>query len=132
MTMKTDKGDFGPFDSILFATGRVPLVDKLGLENTQITLNKKNMINVDEFQTTEQPNVYAVGDVSSDIQLTPTAIAGGRRLADRLFNKKPLSRADYEFVPTVVFSHPCIGTSPLLLLPHYCSCYCSDLLLWRL
>ncbi len=111
LTLKTDKGDFGPFDQVLFATGRTPLIDGLGLENVPgLTLNKKNMIEVDDFQQTGAEGVYAVGDVSSEIQLTPTAISGGRRLADRLFNAKPKSKADYDYVPTVVFSHPCIGT----------------------
>ncbi len=111
LTLKTDKGDFGPFDQVLFATGRTPLIEGLGLENVPgLTLNKKNMIEVDDFQQTGAKGVYAVGDVSSNIQLTPTAISGGRRLADRLFNSKPKSKADYDYVPTVVFSHPCIGT----------------------
>ena len=87
------------------------MIEGLGLKNVPgLTLNKKNMIEVDDFQQTGAKGVYAVGDVSSNIQLTPTAISAGRRLADRLFNSKPKSKADYDYVPTVVFSHPCIGT----------------------
>lgn len=111
LTLSTDKGDFGPFDQVLFATGRAPLIDDLGLENVPgLKTNSKNMIEVNDFQETGAKGVYAVGDVSSNIQLTPTAIAGGRRLADRLYDNRPKSKADYDFVPTVVFSHPCIGT----------------------
>lgn len=111
LTMVMDSGKkLGPFDSILFATGRVPLVEGLKLDAAGIKQNNKNQILVNEKQETNVPGVYAVGDVSSDIQLTPTAIAGGRRLADRLFNKMPKAQADYTDVPTVVFSHPPIGT----------------------
>lgn len=111
LTMVMDSGKkLGPFDSILFATGRVPLVEGLKLDAAGIKQNNKMQILVNEKQETNVPGVYAVGDVSSDIQLTPTAIAGGRRLADRLFNKMPKAQADYTDVPTVVFSHPPIGT----------------------
>jgi glutathione reductase (NADPH) len=111
LTLVTDKGVFGPFDQILFATGRTPLIDNLGLEHVPgLSTNKRNLIEVNDFQETGAKGVYAVGDVSSSIQLTPTAIAGGRRLADRLFDDRAKSKADYQFVPTVVFSHPCIGT----------------------
>lgn len=110
LTLHTDSGAHGPFDSILFATGRVPLVDHLGLSKLGIEQNSKKNIIVNEFQETNKQGIYAVGDVSSEIQLTPTAIAGGRRLADRLFNGLSKARADYSNVPTVVFSHPPIGT----------------------
>ena len=114
LTMKTkcnnELASCGPFDAILFATGRVPLVDSLQLPKAGIQQNDKKQIVVNNFQETNVMGVYAVGDVSSDIQLTPTAIAGGRRLADRLFNKMPKAAADYRDVPTVVFSHPPIGT----------------------
>jgi len=111
LTMSTQSGEsFGPFDQILFATGRVPLVDKLNLQAASIKSNSKGAIEVDEYQCTSTKGVYAVGDVCSSIQLTPTAIAAGRRLADRLFNKMPNAKANYDLVPTVVFSHPPIGT----------------------
>ena len=103
----------GPFDQVLFATGRVPLLDSLNLKSTNVKLDKKGKIVVDEYQATNVKGVYAVGDVCSSIELTPTAIAGGRRLADRLFNKMIDAKADYNNVPTVVFSHPPIGTCGL-------------------
>ena len=67
-------------------------------------------ITTDLFQNTNVEGLYAVGDVSGRVELTPVAVAAGRRLADRLFNDEPESRLDYENVPSVVFSHPPIGT----------------------
>jgi glutathione reductase (NADPH) len=71
--------------------------------------SKGKYIAVDEYQRTTTKGVYAVGDVCGNVELTPTAIAAGRRLADRLFGGMPEAKADYENVPTVVFSHPPIG-----------------------
>lgn len=104
------KEQFGPYDSILFATGRTPLLDGLNLSKASIKLTSRGYIEVDEYQQTSTKGVYAVGDVCGNVELTPTAIAGGRRLSDRLFNKMVNAKADYSNVPTVVFSHPPIGT----------------------
>jgi glutathione reductase (NADPH) len=71
---------------------------------------KSNYITVDDYQNTSAEGVYALGDVCGQIELTPMAIAAGRRLADRLFGGMPDAKADYHTVPTVVFSHPPIGT----------------------
>lgn len=100
----------GPYDSVLLATGRQPALDGLHLDKVNVQLNKQGFIEVDEFQQTSQERVYAVGDVCGKVQLTPMAIAAGRRLADRLFGGVQNARANYENVPTVVFSHPPIGT----------------------
>jgi glutathione reductase (NADPH) len=114
LTLTMDDNEvMGPFDQVLFATGRVPLLDSLNLKSTNVKLDKKGKIVVDEYQATNVKGVYAVGDVCSSVELTPTAIAGGRRLADRLFNKMIDAKADYNNVPTVVFSHPPIGTCGL-------------------
>src|SRR5690606_7108307 len=67
-------------------------------------------IEVDKYQNTNVPGIYAVGDITGQIELTPVAVAAGRRLSERLFNNKPHEHLDYENVPTVVFSHPPIGT----------------------
>ena len=83
ITVQTDKGQFGPFECVLFATGRTPLTQGLGLAAAGVAADKSGVIQVDDFQQTSTPGVYAVGDVCSRIQLTPTAIAAGRRLADR-------------------------------------------------
>merc|ERR1719215_1690899 len=92
------------------ATGRVPCTDSLNLAAAGVTTDQKGYIQVDEYQQTSTKGVYALGDVCGKVELTPTAIAAGRRLADRLFGKMPNAKADYENVPTVVFSHPVIGT----------------------
>ena len=92
------------------ATGRHPLIEPLKLHNVGVKLNEKGYIAVDEYQNTSIEGVYALGDVGGKVELTPMAIAAGRRLADRLFGGYPHAKADYENVATVVFSHPPIGT----------------------
>lgn len=98
------------FDCVLWATGRVPNVETLALENAGVALNAARAIGTDAFQNTSAPGVYAVGDVTGVSMLTPVAIAAGRKLADRLFGGEPDARLDYDDIPTVVFSHPPIGT----------------------
>eukprot|EP00616_Rhizochromulina_sp_CCMP1243_P003012 CAMPEP_0118973860 /NCGR_PEP_ID=MMETSP1173-20130426/10944_1 /TAXON_ID=1034831 /ORGANISM="Rhizochromulina marina cf, Strain CCMP1243" /LENGTH=511 /DNA_ID=CAMNT_0006923555 /DNA_START=13 /DNA_END=1548 /DNA_ORIENTATION=- len=111
LTLKLENGDeHGPFDAIIMAVGRQPLVDPLQLDKAGVTTNEGGYIQVDEFQNTATKGVYALGDVCGNIELTPMAIAAGRRLGDRLFGDHSTSKADYDMVPTVVFSHPTIGT----------------------
>lgn len=105
-----DGTEIGTFDVVLSAIGRVPLVEPLALDKVGVTTSKKGYIEADEYQQTSADGIYALGDVCGQIELTPMAIAAGRRLADRLFGKVEGARADYENVPTVVFSHPTIGT----------------------
>ncbi|MBL1228621.1 glutathione-disulfide reductase [Enterococcus sp. BWB1-3] len=97
-------------DCVLFGTGREPNTDQLGLENTSIELDEKGYVKVDKYQNTTQKGIYAVGDVIGKIDLTPVAIAAGRRLSERIFNGKTDEHLDYETIPTVVFTHPTIGT----------------------
>jgi glutathione reductase (NADPH) len=92
-------------DLILFATGRRPLVDGLGLETAGVELNDKGAIKVDEDSRTSCDSIYAVGDVTDRIQLTPVAIREGQAFADTVFGNKP-HRVDYGCVPSAVFSHP--------------------------
>ena len=73
-------------------------------------LNDGGYIKVDKYQNTTAKNIYAIGDVTGHIELTPVAIAAGRRLSERLFNNKPNEFLDYSNIPTVIFSHPPIGT----------------------
>jgi glutathione reductase (NADPH) len=75
-----------------------------------VQTNPRGYIAVDEYQSTSSANIFALGDVAGQVELTPMAIAAGRRLADRLFGGMPDAKADYSLVPTVVFSHPTIGT----------------------
>lgn len=101
------------FDCVISAIGRTPATDSLNLEAVGITPTPSGHITVDAFQNTCTDGVYALGDIIGKIDLTPMAIAAGRRLADRLFHNMPEARADYENVPSVVFSHPTIGTCGL-------------------
>eukprot|EP00922_Rhytidocystis_sp_ex-Travisia-forbesii_P009651 GHVS01014113.1.p1 GENE.GHVS01014113.1~~GHVS01014113.1.p1 ORF type:complete len:668 (+),score=129.46 GHVS01014113.1:117-2120(+) len=98
------------FDSMLVARGRTALVKGLGLEKGNVTTTSTGHVQVDEYQNTTANGVYAVGDVCGKVELTPMAIAAGRRLADRLFGGQKNAKADYEFVPTCIFTHPPIGT----------------------
>ncbi|MCB1326324.1 MAG: glutathione-disulfide reductase [Spirochaetales bacterium] len=109
LTAINGEGQTG-FDQLIWATGRSPRVAKLGLERIGVRQDKHGNIIVDEFQNASVPGIYAVGDVTGRYPLTPVAIAAGRHLADRLFGGKTDARLDYEFVPTVVFSHPPLGT----------------------
>jgi glutathione reductase (NADPH) len=95
-------------DAILFATGRRPHVEGLGLENAGVELNEKGAIKVDETSRSSCESIYAVGDVTDRIQLTPVAIREGQAFADTVFGNKPHT-VDYENVPAAVFSHPPIA-----------------------
>jgi len=99
-------------DCVLMATGRKPLVEPLNLPEVGVVQQPSGHIVVDEYSQTTANGVYAVGDVCGNVELTPMAIAAGRRLADRLFGPEEYNDAkvSYDLVPTVVFSHPPIGT----------------------
>src|SRR5699024_4992252 len=86
-------------DLVLFAGGRTPRTDSLCLENTGIKRDDKGFIKVDDYQNTSVAGVYAVGDVIGKLDLTPVAIAAGRRLSERLFNGQTHLRLDYNLVP---------------------------------
>lgn len=104
------KGRVGGFDALLWAVGRVPRTDGLGAGAIGLALDAGGYVVADEWQNTSVPNVYAVGDVTGHIALTPVAIAASRRLADRVFGGVADAKLDYANVPTVVFSHPPLGT----------------------
>eukprot|EP00062_Callorhinchus_milii_P007557 gi/632949321/ref/XP_007890092.1/ PREDICTED: glutathione reductase, mitochondrial [Callorhinchus milii] len=97
-------------DCLLWAIGRSPNTDGLNLSQLGLKLDPKGHVVVDEFQNTSKTGIYAVGDVCGKALLTPVAIAAGRKLAHRLFEGKEDSKMDYSNIPTVVFSHPPIGT----------------------
>ncbi|KAM9984862.1 hypothetical protein ACTFIY_009294 [Dictyostelium cf. discoideum] len=100
-----------PVECVIWAIGRVPNTDDLGIDKAGIELTEQSgFIKVDEFQNTNVPGVHAVGDICGNFLLTPVAIAAGRRLSERLFNGKSDLKFEYENVATVVFSHPPIGT----------------------
>jgi glutathione reductase (NADPH) len=100
----------GPFDVVLWAIGRAPLVEDLGLEEAGVKLDAYGFIDADKYQATNVEGIYAIGDVTCRPALTPVAIAAGRRLSDRLFGSQPERIVDYENIPTVIFGHPPIGT----------------------
>jgi len=97
-------------DALIWAIGREPNTDALDLAAAGVAAQPNGVIPVDPYQSTNVPGVYAIGDVTERFHLTPVAIAAGRRLADRLFGGQPERRLPYENIPTVVFSHPPIGT----------------------
>jgi len=98
-------------DVVLYAAGRTPSTAGLGLEAAGVEMDGNGRIVVDEYEKTTAGGVHALGDVTtSGWELTPVAIAAGRRLADRLFGGEPSARLEYETIPTVVFAHPPIGT----------------------
>ena len=103
-----DGGRHGPFDKLVFATGRRPNTAGLGLDAAGVDVDGRGRIVIDDGQATTAPGVFAVGDVGTDLPLTPVAIAAARRLMDRLFGAVD-RRLDRDAIPTVVFSHPPIG-----------------------
>ena len=105
-----DGREFTGFDAVLWAIGRSPNVRPLDLGRAGIATDANDFIVTDIFQNTNVAGVYAIGDVTGRAALTPVAIAAGRRLSDRLFGGKTDRRLDYGFIPTVVFTHPPIGT----------------------
>lgn len=100
----------GPFDCLIWAIGRAPATGALGLDALELRRDPGGHVLVDAFQATSVEHLFAIGDVTQHAGLTPVAIAAGRRLADRLFGGQADRRLDYENIPTVVFSHPPIGT----------------------
>jgi glutathione reductase (NADPH) len=98
------------FDTVIWAVGRAPTTHGLDLTATGLTPDTLGFLATDGYQQTEVPGIYAIGDVAGRVALTPVAIAAGRRLADRLFGGMKDRRLVYENIPTVIFSHPPIGT----------------------
>jgi glutathione reductase (NADPH) len=108
-------------DRILYATGRVPKTGSLGLENAGVRIDKDGAVLVDDYSKTNVDSIYAIGDCTSRMMLTPVAIAEGRAVAETLFNHNPM-KPNYTNVPSAVFSIPNIGTVGLTetqALQHY-------------
>ncbi|KAF5669405.1 glutathione reductase [Fusarium denticulatum] len=112
---KDDEGNesvVSDVDNLIWAIGRTPETKGIGLEEAGVKLGEKGHILVDEYQNTAVDNIYALGDVTGEVELTPVAIAAGRRLAHRLFGGPEFAnlKLDYSNVPSVVFSHPEVGS----------------------
>jgi len=107
--VKCTTGHDHHFDAVMYATGRVPNTDNLGLENTGVELGRKGEIIVDDYSQTAVPSIYAVGDVTDRINLTPVAIREGAAFVDTVFHGKP-TKADHELVASAVFTQPELGT----------------------
>lgn len=105
-----NKQHYEGFDTLIWAIGRSPNTAGLNLEVTGVELDARGNIKVDKFQNTNVAGLYALGDVTGHVPLTPVAVAAGRRLSDRIFGGKVDRYLDYENIPTVMFSHPPIGT----------------------
>ena len=111
VTLNLEDGREQRVDCLIWAIGREPATDKINLQAVGVETNERGFIKVDKYQNTNVPGIYAVGDIiEGGIELTPVAVAAGRRLSERLFNNKPNEHLDYRLVPSVVFSHPPIGT----------------------
>jgi glutathione reductase (NADPH) len=106
----TNGNTIGPVETLVWAIGREPATDNINLEAAGVALDERGFIITDKYQNTNVNNIYAVGDNTGRAQLTPVAVAAGRRLCERLFNNKPYEHLDYSNIATVVFSHPVIGT----------------------
>src|SRR5690554_2701403 len=102
-------GRSGPFDEVVFAIGRDANTSGIGLEQAGVALAGNGDVEVDAYQNTSVEGIYAVGDVTGQLTLTPVAIAAARRLMDRVFGGRADSKLDYRDVPFVVFSHPPLG-----------------------
>ncbi len=100
----------GPFDGLLWGVGRAPNSGYLDLAKAGVATDEEGFVPVDDYQATNVPHIFALGDVTGRVALTPVAIAAGRRLADRLYGGMPDRRLDYRNIPTVIFTHPPIGT----------------------
>ncbi|WP_163849291.1 glutathione-disulfide reductase [Pseudooceanicola aestuarii] len=107
--VKSSNGDERVFDHVIFATGRAPNTEKMGLEDVGVELDDKGAIVVDGYSQTAVPSIYAIGDVTDRLQLTPVAIREGMAFVETVFKGNPTS-PDHDLVPTAIFTQPEMGT----------------------
>ena len=111
LVLTADDGrEFGPFDTLVWAVGRAPSTADLNLEAAGVYADGYGFVPTDTYQATNVEHIFALGDVTGREALTPVAIAAGRRLADRLNGGMTDRHLDYDSIPTVIFSHPPVGT----------------------
>ena len=109
LTISFDNEETITVDCLIWAVGRAANTSGFGIEKTGVKLTERGNIYSDEFENTSVPGIYALGDVTGKLDLTPVAVKAGRQLSERLFNNKVDAKLDYTDVATVVFSHPAIG-----------------------
>ncbi len=97
-------------DEIIWAIGRTANTASLNLSTAGVIMGERGIVPTDKYQNTNVPHIYALGDITGRAQLTPVAVAAGRRLALRLYGGDEKAHLNYDLIPTVVFSHPTIGT----------------------
>ncbi len=107
--VKGTNGDVKVYDQVFFATGRAPNTDDMGLEEAGVKLGRKGEIVVDEYSATEVPSIYAIGDVTDRVNLTPVAIREGMAFVETVFKNNP-TKVDHELIPSAVFTQPEFGT----------------------
>ena len=107
--VKATNGTEKVYDQVMFATGRAPNTDGMGLEDAGITVGRRAEIVVDEYSQTNVPSVYAIGDVTNRVQLTPVAIREGMAFVETVFKGNPTA-VDHELIPSAVFTQPELGT----------------------
>lgn len=110
LLLSCDDGSTQEVDALVWAIGRRPNTARLNLAAAGVVSDDNGVVPTDAFQNTNVAGIHALGDITGRAELTPVAIAAGRKLAARLFRDQPDARLDYELIPTVVFSHPPIGT----------------------
>ncbi|WP_447078461.1 glutathione-disulfide reductase [Shewanella algae] len=114
LTLVLENAEEYTVDCLIWAIGRAPATGNIGLENTDVQLDPKGYVITDAQQNTSAKGVYCVGDImAGGVELTPVAVKAGRLLSERLFGALPDAKMDYDCIPTVVFSHPPIGTMGL-------------------
>ncbi|MDQ2094837.1 glutathione-disulfide reductase [Rhodalgimonas zhirmunskyi] len=107
--VKATNGEERPFDVVMMATGRVPNTGDMGLEEVGVKLGRKGEVLVDDYGQTDVPSIYAVGDVTDRVNLTPVAIREGMAFVETVFNGNP-TKPDHELIPTAIFTQPEFGT----------------------
>ncbi|SDW28114.1 glutathione-disulfide reductase [Litoreibacter albidus] len=109
LMVKASNGTETEFEKVLYATGRSPNTESLGLDNVDVELGRRGEIIVDEYSQTGQPSIYAIGDVTNRVNLTPVAIREGMAFVETVFNGNP-TPVDHELIPYAVFTQPELGT----------------------
>ncbi|PUB13662.1 glutathione-disulfide reductase [Yoonia sediminilitoris] len=107
--VKASNGTEATYDQVMFATGRKPNTENMGLEDAGVTLGRNGEIIVDDYSQTAVPSIYAVGDVTDRVQLTPVAIREGMAFVETVFKGNP-TKVDHELIPSAIFTQPEMGT----------------------